>query len=284
MSADAQACLDSFAFFSNTPLVVQQPPARRLLVVIPLRRECCSRSCDSSARVTYFTALTSTSIHPAQAGVAFVESRGVVLFEAGQQRAQLAVEVLPALADSGTLAQRAFAVRLEAPMNASTTARLSTEIIMESASLSKSTNISPGSTLASLVIMMGIISVAGLVVLAAYWFQVRCSLPRRARSFEYKLVLLPRRRSGTSENFLVSIGDSTPKKSSKRRTPRRVSSFKNWKTFIERCCSDHVVPGVEMKDKQDKEKKLSEDADDDIELERGLIQHLASIQSPSPSY
>ncbi|EEY55961.1 uncharacterized protein PITG_08707 [Phytophthora infestans T30-4] len=126
MSADAQACLDSFAFFSNTPLVVQQPPARRLLVVIPLRRECCSRSCDSSARVTYFTALTSTSIHPAQAGVAFVESRGVVLFEAGQQRAQLA---------------RAFAVRLEAPMNASTTARLSTEIIMDTLQPSSSGSI-----------------------------------------------------------------------------------------------------------------------------------------------
>lgn len=142
------ACADSFAFFSSSPLVVQQPPTHRLLVVIPVRRECCSWRCDSSARATYFTAPTSTTTDPAHAGVDYVEARGAVLFEVGQQRAQLAVEVLPAEdwtkesgdSTSSTL-QRAFAVVLEAPANASTLLRASTEIVVEQTQPSKSTSV-----------------------------------------------------------------------------------------------------------------------------------------------
>ncbi|EGZ11024.1 hypothetical protein PHYSODRAFT_450315, partial [Phytophthora sojae] len=120
------ACANSFAFFSSSPLVVQQPPTHRLLVVIPVRRECCSWRCDSSARATYFTAPTSTTTDPAHAGVDYVEARGAVLFEVGQQRAQLA---------------RAFAVVLEAPANASTLLRASTEIVVEQTQPSKSTSV-----------------------------------------------------------------------------------------------------------------------------------------------
>ncbi|KAG3024563.1 hypothetical protein PC128_g11752 [Phytophthora cactorum] len=286
MSADAQPCADSFAFFSSTPLVVQQAAAHRL-VVIPVRRECCSWTCDSSARATYSTALTSTSIQPARAGIDFVESRGAVLFEVGQQRAQLAVEVLPALADdwkdSTIPTQRAFAVRLEASLNASTTVRASTEIIVEPTPPWKTSSIPSTSTLSTSYIVVGVLAAAGLVVLVACWFRARlCRLPRRGRAFEYKLVLLPRRNSGISEDVLVSIGDSSPKKSNKRRTPRRVSSFKNWRAFIEHRVSDHVVPEAEVVGKQEKKKESSEDADDDSESERDLREHLASIQSPSP--
>ncbi|ETI54537.1 hypothetical protein F441_02632 [Phytophthora nicotianae CJ01A1] len=272
-------CAVSFAFFTSTPLVVQQPSAHRLLVVIPVRRECCSWRCDSSARVMFLTAPTSTSIKPARPGVDFVESRGAVLFEVGQQRAQLAVEILPALADSDALTQRAFAVQLEASMNASTAIRASTEIIV--ASPSKSTNVVPASTVSTSFIAVWILAAAGLVLFVAYLLRVRhCCLPRRGRAFEYKLVLLPRRNSGISEDFRVSIGDSSPKKSSKRRTPCRVSSFKGGKAFIERCGSDHVVPQVEGMDKQKQEEPLKDDYDG--EAERDLRNHLASIQSPSP--
>ncbi|OWZ02208.1 hypothetical protein PHMEG_00026271 [Phytophthora megakarya] len=294
MSADA--CVDSFAFFSSEPLVVQQPPAHRLLVVLPVRRDCCSWSCESSARVTYFTALTSTSLQPARAGVDFVESRGAVLFGAGQQRAQLAVEVLPALVDDWKVSeepasehQRAFAVILEAPVNAPTTQIASTEIVVEPFLASKSANASTTSTRSALYAVVGVLT-AGLVVLIVWWFRARhCRLPQRRRTFEYK-VLFPRRNSGASMEALVSSGCSTVKKSGMRRMARRVSSFKSWRVVIEqqrkREVSDRVSPEIEDLDLAGAtnvdDNEPSTDSDDDSESERELREHLASIQSLSP--
>ncbi|KAE8876645.1 hypothetical protein PF005_g3306 [Phytophthora fragariae] len=284
------ACSDSFAFFSSSPLVVQQHPAHRLLVVISVRRECCSWRCSSSARVTYFTAPTSTTIKPARAGVDFVEARGAVLFEVGQQRAQLAVEVLPALADDwkeSEDSQRAFAVVLEAPADTSTLLRASTEIIVEPTSTSVP---AAAPTTSASYTVVGILAAAGLAVLLVCWYRAwRCRLPRRSRAFQYKVLLLPRRNSGASEdirNTSVSPRGSPVKKSGIRRSARRVSSFKNWRAVLERQrqeAPDHVVPEDEVEkvavDEQDKVKGSSEDAEDDSEPEKDLREHLASIQS-----
>ncbi|GMF32284.1 unnamed protein product [Phytophthora fragariaefolia] len=295
----ADACTDSYAFFSSSPLVVQQPPAHRLLVVIPVRRDCCSWRCDSSARATYFTAPTSTTIELARAGIDFIETRGEVLFEVGQQRAQLAVEVLPAIADtwqasdsSPTFSQRAFAVVLEAPANSSTLLRVSAEIIVEPTSTSISVPAAQV-TSTSYYTVVGILAATGLVVLAVCWFRARrCHLPRRSRAFQYKVLLLPRRNSGASEDAagtIVCSRGSPVKKSGIRRAARRVSSFKNWRAILEHQragISDRVVPEGEAAegarstvDKRDKEKGSSEDAEDDSEPERDLRKHLASIQN-----
>lgn len=286
------ACSDSFAFFSSSPLVVQQHPAHRLLVVIPVRRECCTWRCSSSARVTYFTAPTSATINPARAGVDFVEARGAVLFEVGQQRAQLAVEVLPALADdwkesedsTSSPSQRAFAVVLEAPANTSTLLRASTEIIVEPTSTSVPAAVP---TTSASYTVVGILAAAGLAVLLVCWYRAwRCRLPRRSRAFQYKVLLLPRRNSGASEDISVSPRGSPVKKSGIRRSARRVSSFKNWRAVLERQrqeAPDHVVPEDEVEkeavDEQDKDTGSSEDAEDDSEPEKDLREHLASIQS-----
>ncbi|KAG6622601.1 uncharacterized protein IUM83_05266 [Phytophthora cinnamomi] len=290
----ADACADLFAFFSSSPLVVQQPPAHRLLVVIPVQRECCSWRCESSARATYFTAPTSSAIEPARAGVDFVETRGAVLFEVGQQRAQLAVEVLPALAsdwkesdDSTPPFQRAFTVVLEAPANASTLLRTTTEIIVEPTPASKGISVPAPAASSSPYTVVGILAAAGLAVLVVCWFRARrCRLPRRSRAFEYKVLLLPRRNSGASEEVRhtsVSPRGSPVKKNGIRRAARRVSSFKNWRAVLERQrqeASDRVVPEDEVeKSPVDKEKWSSEGAEDDSEPERDLREHLASIQS-----
>ncbi|GMF28476.1 unnamed protein product [Phytophthora lilii] len=299
MGTDAQ-CADSFAFFTSTPLVVQKPKAHRLLVVIPVRRECCSWQCGSSARVVYFTAHTSTIIEPARSGVDYVEARGTVLFEVGQQRAQLAVEILPALVDdwievgnSTHLYQRAFAVTLEAPSSTSTLLRASTEIIVEPTLLPKTATTSAASTVSVLRIVLGVLAAAGVVVLIACWFRVRrCRLSRRSRAFEYKVLLLPRRDSGASEEIreaLISTSGRATRKSGIRRTARRVSSFTKWsaKDRPKHEATDRVVPEEAVSavktaaDKREKEKGSSEDAEDDSEPERDLREHLASIQSSS---
>ncbi|KAL4150815.1 hypothetical protein PRNP1_010212 [Phytophthora ramorum] len=293
MVADAQSCTDSFAFFSSAPLVVQQPPAHRLLVIIPVRRDCCSWQCSSSARVTYFTTPTSTTFQPARPGVDFVEGRGAVLFDVGQQRAQVAVEILPALvgdwrpADSTPPYQRTFAIVLEAPANASALVRVSTEIIVEPTHVHKDISLPAAAPIISTV--AGILAAAGLVALAVCWFRVqRCCLPRRARPFEYKVLLLPRRDSGASEETreVVTPTSTRPaKKSGVRRPAQRASSFKNWRAIAEHLrqeTSGHVTPedegGEEVKAAVD-EKGSSENAGDDSDPERDLRKHLASIQN-----
>jgi hypothetical protein len=304
MNADAASCADSFAFFSSTPLLVQQPPAHRLLVVIPVWRDCCSWRCESSARVTYFTAPTGSTVEPARAGVDYVDVRGAVVFGVGQQRAQVAVEVLPASMDewqseeSSPTHQRAFAIVLEAPVNTASSLRVSTEIIVEPASASKSTSLSPEPAVASSFTVVGILAAAGLMVLVAYWFRVKhCSLPRRSRAFEYKVLLLPRRDSGVSEETreaLVLASGRIVKKSGVRRTARRVSSFRNWRAVADRPkaeVSDHVVPEGEeamLKARQaaahkerENMKGSSEDAEDDSEPEKDLRKHLTYLQSAS---
>ncbi|KAG7378290.1 hypothetical protein PHYPSEUDO_010278 [Phytophthora pseudosyringae] len=284
MGADAQPCADSFAFVTSSPRVVHQPPTHRVLVVISVRRDCCSWTCEASARVAYFTAPTSTSVQPARAGVDFVESRGAVLFEAGQQRAQLAVEVLPARSPEWK-ESRAFAVILQAPANASTTVRASSEIIVEPTP-------APAPTVSASHTVVGILAVAGLAVLAACWLRVRRC--RRGRAFQYKVLLLPRRDSGASEDSRESVapcGGSLVKKREVRRPARRASSFRNWRAVTERRKSDgsdHVVPEVEGVHKGaigtalDERENTSEDADGDNDPERDLRKHLASIQSTSP--
>ncbi|KAG1710350.1 hypothetical protein DVH05_017354 [Phytophthora capsici] len=264
-------CEDSFAFFSKTPLVVQQPRDHRLLIVLPVRRECCSRSCGSSARATYFTAASNISVQKAQAGVDFVEARGTVVFEVGQQRAQLAVEILPGLAENSTN-QRAFAVVLETPMKA---ARASMDINIEPAPAAAippawSANISSYSELV-------ILSAIGVMMLVVWWIRAkRCRLWRRGQAFQYKVLLLSRRNSGASHEVTEAF---TAKKSGVRRTPRRVSSFKNWKAIRK---SEAAIAEGEVADKK---MALLKDADEDCEAEDGesdserdLRQHLASIQ------
>ncbi|KAK1946440.1 hypothetical protein P3T76_001993 [Phytophthora citrophthora] len=277
-------CEDSFAFYSITPLVVQRPRDHRLLIVIPVRRECCSWSCGSSARATYFTAATNTSVQQAQAGVDFVEARGTVVFEAGQQRAQLAVEILPGLTENA-INQRAFAVVLEDPVKA---IRASTVINIEPA---LATNIPLTASVSALSYPEVLITAIGLVMLVAWWIRERrCRLPRRGQAFRYKVLLLSRRNSGARHEMSEALsygGENSGKKSGVRRSPRRGSSFKNWKWIMERRNSETTL--AEGEEAADKKMELMHDADEDCESEdegsdseRDFRQHLASIQCAGP--